>query len=212
MAHKFCYSRRNSSALESRYVGTRTGSGTSVFIQTSGRRENLRPRLDLIRHSPVGFDWAHTTGSGSAQLALALLAHASGSDDFALEYYQVFQHEIVARLPRTGWQLTSVQVLQMLRFVAQGQELQTGGLEPKPVRARKTAVIHAQVPTETHYAGITAQGSAGNIGDAATRAMRNLLRDARLRKRPIVNLAMELSIINPEIVDDRIGGGEDVQT
>ena len=100
----------------------------------------------------------------------------------------------------------------MLRFVAQDQELETSGLEPKTVRARKTAVIHAQVPTSTHYAGITAQGSACNVGDAATRAIRNLLRDARLRKRPIVNLAMELSIINLENRDDPIGEGQDAQT
>ena len=109
MTHKFCSAHRNSPAIYARYVGTRTGSGTSVVIQTAGRREHLRPRLDLLRHSPVGFDWAHTTGSGATQLALALLAHASGSDEFALEHYQVFKHEIVARLPRTGWELTSAQ-------------------------------------------------------------------------------------------------------
>lgn len=204
MTHKFCYRPSKSSATEARYIGSRTGAGTSVVIQTPKGREPLRPRLDLIRHSPVGFDWAHT-GSRAAQLALALLAHASGSDDLALEHHQVFKHEIIARLPKSGWDLTSEQVLQMLRFVAQGAELPMSELQPKPARVRKTAIIQAQLPTGTSCAEIKANGSACNIGDAATRAIRNLLRDARLRRRPIVNLEMELSIIN---CGDPMGEGD----
>ena len=202
MPHTFCYPRCQSLEIEAKYIGTRTGAGTIVLIQTSpGNREPLRPRLDLIKHSPAGFDWAET-GSGAAQLALALLAHASHNDQFALEHYQVFKHEIVARLPKNRWELTSRQVMQMLRFVVQGTQFEPTGLQPKPVRARKTAVIQAQMPAGMDYAGFTAQGSARNIGDAASRAIRNLLRDPRLRNRPIVSLAMELSIIIPGNQDD----------
>lgn len=203
MPHKFCYPRCPSPTIEMKYVGTRNGAGTIVLIQTPENREPLRPRHDLIRHCPAGFDWADT-GSGAAQLALALLAHASHNDQFALEHYQVFKHEIVARLPKNRWELTSQQVLQMLRFVVQGTGVETAGLQPKPVRTRKTAIIQAQLP-DTSDAAITVQGSAGNIGDAATRAIRNLLRDARLRNRSIVNLGMELSIINQDESERRNG-------
>jgi hypothetical protein len=184
-------------AIEAKYIGIRTGSGVSVAIQTHGRREQLRPRPDLIRHSPIGFDWARS-GSGAAQLALALLAHASGDDDFALEHYQVFNHEIISRLPRMSWELTPTQVLLMLRFVAQGVLVETLELQPKPVDHRKTAIIHARLSTGSNCVELTAQGSAGNIGDAVTRAIRNILRDPRLRNRPIVQLPLELSVINVE--------------
>jgi len=204
MTHKFSFAHRNSPAIDARYVGVRTGSGTSVVIQIAGRREHLKPRLDLIRHSPVGFDWAHNTGSGAAQLALALLADASGSDEFALEYYQVFKHEIVTRLPRSGWELTSAQVLQMLRFVAQDEQFDSTKLRTETSNTRKTAVIRAVVPTGTHDAGITAHGSAHSTGGAIERAIRNLMRDVRLRRRTIVNLQIELSVVNAKNGNDQV--------
>ena len=159
--------RTNSAAIEAKYIGSRTGSVTVVVVQTEKRREHLRPRFDLIRHQPVGFDWART-GSRPAQLALALLAHASGDDEFALEHYQVFQHEIISRLPRVGWELTSKQVLQMLRFVSQGTETELMSLQPAPAKTRKTAVIHALLPSRTHNSRITANGSARSVGGAVT--------------------------------------------
>lgn len=195
------YPCRNSPAIEARYSGSRLASGTVVMVQTQQGRQRLQPRLDLIRHHPAGFDWAHT-GSGPAQLALALLAHASGSDEFALEHYEVFKHEIVARLPKNTWELTSQQVLQMLCFVSQDEHFQSTKPNTESSNARKTAVIRALVPTRTHDAGITAQGSARSTGGAIERAIRNLLRDTRLRRRAIVNLQMELSVVNVGHSDD----------
>lgn len=195
MFHPFpSYPSRNSPAIEAKYIGSRLPYGISVMVQTQQGRQHLKPRLDLMRHHPVGFDWGHT-GSGPAQLALALLAHASGSDEFALQYYQIFKHEIVARLPRNGWELTSRQVLQMLCFVCLGEELQSTESQTESTN-RKTAVIYALLPCGTHTTAITAQGSAPSTAGAVTRAIRNLLRDTRLRRRAIVNLQMELSVVN----------------
>lgn len=205
------YPCRNSSAIEARYIGSRLASGTVVMVQTQQGRWRLKPRLDLMRHHPVGFDWAHT-GSGPAQLALALLAHASGNDEFALEHYQVFKHEIVARLPRNGWELTSQQVLQMLCFVSQDQHFQSTKRNTEPNNARKAAIIRALVPTRTHDTAITAHGRARSTGGAVERAIRNLLRDPCLRRRPIVNLQMELSVVNIASDDDVVRQGvEDAQ-
>lgn len=184
-----------SPAIEAKYIANRSTSGNAVIVQTQTGREHLRPRFDLIRHRPAGFDWSNT-GSGPAQLALALLAHASGNDEFALEHHQVFQHEIVARLPKNGWQLSSEQVLQMVRFVCQGTESHLTRSQARPVKTCKTAIIRALLPNATHDQAMTAQGSAQSTGGAIERAIRNLLRDVRLRRRTIVNLQIELSVIN----------------
>lgn len=58
----------------------------------------LPPRLDLRNHSPTGFAWGYG-GSGPAQLALALLADATGNDELALKHYQCFKAQVVANLP-----------------------------------------------------------------------------------------------------------------
>src|SRR3989442_957585 len=56
----------------------------------------LDPRYDLRRHSPDGFQWGYS-GSGPAQLALALLADALADDAIAQALYQEFKREFVAR-------------------------------------------------------------------------------------------------------------------
>ena len=55
----------------------------------------LEPSLKLADHSPTGFSWGRS-GSGSAQLALALLLDATTLPDTALDYYQEFKEEYVA--------------------------------------------------------------------------------------------------------------------
>lgn len=87
------------------YTGTRTWGGCEVLV--NGIRP-LNPRLDLWNHSPTGFEWGYG-GSGPAQLALALLADNFDADA-AVKHHQRFKFEVVAGLPREGWQLTSEQV------------------------------------------------------------------------------------------------------
>ncbi len=78
--------------------------------------EPLDPRYDLRNHSPDGFCWGYT-GSGPAQLALALLADAVGSD-VALKLYQRFKDAEVARWPQNrDWTYTRSQA----RAWAKGQ-------------------------------------------------------------------------------------------
>ena len=66
--------------------------------------ESLDCRYDLLSASPSGFEWSYG-GSGPAQLAIAILAHAY-DDEFACEHYQQFKLEIVSELPEEGWTLT----------------------------------------------------------------------------------------------------------
>ena len=157
--------------LDARYRGTRTSGVPSVTVRREQVNKIFQPRLDLIRHSPLGFDWGHS-GSGPAQLALALLAHASGSDQFALRHYQVFKHEIVARLPKSGWDLTGAQVLQSLRFVCEeARRPSSCATSFSRHRPNKLAVIVALLAGNDCEFAIRAQGCGRSVRAASIRAL-----------------------------------------
>ena len=94
------------------YVGRRAegagAEGVEVFVAEYGYTRPLPSRLDLREHS-VNLEWAYGIG-GPAQLALAILADATGNDDYAQRHYHWFKLEVVSRLPWRGWELTAVSV------------------------------------------------------------------------------------------------------
>lgn len=186
---------------DAKYVGFRTTSGTHVVVQTAEGSANLQPRSDLIRHSPVGFDWGRS-GSGQAQLALALLAHVSGDDAFALEHYQLFQHEIIARFPKHRFEITGSQALQMLAFVSMDALADFYPPRLPKAKHRKLAIIHVLIPANSHEIGIKAEGSGRSVRTAASRALMNLLGKPNLRQRRLTNLQMELSVFNLSAVEN----------
>ena len=55
----------------------------------------------IYNHSPDGFNWGHS-GSGPAQLALALLLKYLPIDD-AVQYYQAFKQTTVAWWPQSDF-------------------------------------------------------------------------------------------------------------
>ena len=59
-----------------------------------GGLSNLDLRLDLRNHPATGFAWGYG-GSGPAQLALALLADATGDDEVALTHYLDYKKTVV---------------------------------------------------------------------------------------------------------------------
>jgi len=69
----------------------------------------LDPRLDLWNHSPSGFEWGYS-GSGPAQLALAILADHLGDDQEAVRLHDDFKRAVVANLPYRGWEITGNQI------------------------------------------------------------------------------------------------------
>lgn len=83
------------------YRGARLADDNSahvVAVTATGERV-LDPRLDLFNHSPDGFGYGYS-GSGPAQLALAILADATGSDERAIRLHQAFKEAVIARLPQ----------------------------------------------------------------------------------------------------------------
>ena len=83
------------------YVATRHDVG-NVTVRVGGKPLPLR--LDLINHSPGGFEWGYG-GSGPGQLALAILADCCG-DEYALKYYQDFKRDFIAGLVNDFWTIT----------------------------------------------------------------------------------------------------------
>jgi hypothetical protein len=76
--------------------------GEEVEVTVDG--EPLGKRYDLLSASPSGFEYGYG-GSGPAQLAIAMLAHAY-DEGFAKSRYQRFKREVVSELPKEGWSLT----------------------------------------------------------------------------------------------------------
>lgn len=69
---------------------------STVSVMEDGDFRPLDPRFDLIKHSS-DFEWGFY-GSGPAQLALAILADATGDDGYAFDNYMVFEHDVVAKM------------------------------------------------------------------------------------------------------------------
>jgi len=95
------------------YVGYRQR-GQAIVEKRPGQ-ERLTPErsLELVNHSPSGFEWGYS-GSGPAQLALALLLDYTEEETFALDHYQAFKTEVVSQLDCAGsdgrWRLTGREI------------------------------------------------------------------------------------------------------
>lgn len=76
--------------------------------QPEGRVTTLPMRFDLQCHSPDGPEWGYH-GSGPAQLALALMADATGDDRLAMRVYRDFKDQIVADLA-DNWRMTAGEI------------------------------------------------------------------------------------------------------
>lgn len=95
------------------YAGQRDTDGT-IRVWVNGKLLTPARSLALRNHSPDGFEWGYC-GSGPAQLALALLLHATrGNQDCALDLYQEFKRQIVATRDSSGWVLTRAGILRWI--------------------------------------------------------------------------------------------------
>lgn len=79
------------------YVGRRLGHNWQVSVVENGLERPLPLRTDLYNHSPTGFSWGYA-GSGPHQLALALIADATGDDERTLKTYGLFATGVIAKL------------------------------------------------------------------------------------------------------------------
>lgn len=106
-----------------KYEGTVDGDERSVVCL--GTRELLPKCLDVVTHSPDGFNWGYE-GSGPAQLALAILVHHCEDTERALEHYQQFKREVIAHMPQEEpWTLSAGEIDAWLSHAEGGEETKT---------------------------------------------------------------------------------------
>ncbi|WP_435182160.1 DUF6166 domain-containing protein [Halorussus sp. AFM4] len=95
------------------YVGYRRRGRAVVEKQPGQERVTPQQSLELANHSPSGFSWGYS-GSGPAQLALALLLDYTGDEDVALAHYTEFKNRVVSQLdcshPEGYWRLTGTDI------------------------------------------------------------------------------------------------------
>ena len=102
------------------YHGTQTEHGAAVVVEENGECRGLNPRHDLRCLSADGFDW-NGSGSGPAQLALALAADVLGDDEKARDLYQRLRFKLISRLPPEGWVLTEGRIRTAIDAIEQEQ-------------------------------------------------------------------------------------------
>ena len=98
------------------------GTWASGEVYLAGGRLDPTESLTFVARSPEGFGWGNV-GEGASQLALALLLRAT-EHETALEHYEAFQWEIIARLPRADFELP----------VAAVHDWIASRTEPRPLR------------------------------------------------------------------------------
>ncbi len=108
------------------YRGFRDPEGKPHILWSIDGSE-IPPRNDLYNHSPDGFEWGYG-GSGPAQAALAILAHAlthlpelvgklEHPDQMAVELHEKFKRVIIAALPMDEeWIISDDQIRAFLRL------------------------------------------------------------------------------------------------
>ena len=75
------------------------------------------PSQQLFKHSSTGFEWGYS-GSGPAQLALAILLDFTGDPEVALLWHQEFKEQFIASLPREtlhAWEIDGTEIESFLR-------------------------------------------------------------------------------------------------
>lgn len=91
-----------------------------VWVQPEGGEAyHLPERQDLDNHSPAGFAWGYS-GSGPAQLALALLADMLDDDALALQHHQMFKFKVIAHLPQEeGFRLDEAELMKAYEAIVE---------------------------------------------------------------------------------------------
>lgn len=98
--------------IQNTYRGSFHSDARCYQVTINGVAFDPAPSLKIRDHSPDGFAFGYT-GSGPAQLALAILFEETTSAEFAENHYQDFKQQVIAGLPHTNgasWILTSEEI------------------------------------------------------------------------------------------------------
>jgi len=78
------------------------GEFVSRRVWLNGKELTPQRSQNVWNHSPDGFNWGYG-GSGPSQLALAVLLEITSSEKRALDMYQDFKRNVIARLPQSDF-------------------------------------------------------------------------------------------------------------
>lgn len=104
------------------YTGKRLRTGEAVVhvIQENGDSRLLPLGLEVFNHSPTGFEWGYS-GSGPAQLALALLLDVINDKATAIQLHQEFKRKHISTLSRhREWRMTEKDILKAVYPLMKG--------------------------------------------------------------------------------------------
>ena len=100
------------------FRGTRKEVGGCVVeVETNGNTTqlSLEKSLQIVNHSPTGFQWGYA-GSGPAQLAAAILHEVTSDPELTRTYYQSFKFAFVAHWTE-HFEITESEVREWLQDV-----------------------------------------------------------------------------------------------
>ena len=89
------------------------------MIDGDGTAHDLPLHLDVVNHSPTGFEWGYQ-GSGPAQLALAMLLALGVDKERAVLWHQDIKRELVSPLHGDEWEIEGEEVLRALEAAERG--------------------------------------------------------------------------------------------
>lgn len=101
------------------YSGVRTPDGCRVSVADELGPRDLAMRNDVRNHSPDGAEWGYS-GSGPAQLSLAILCDALGDTGRAERVYQRFKARVIAAITTDRWTLTGEEVREAVAALERG--------------------------------------------------------------------------------------------
>lgn len=108
------------------YRGTRLepeqGTAGANMVYVDGLILDSRPSQELFNHSPDGFNWGYT-GSGPAQLALAILLDYTSEPTLSVRFHQRFKAAVIAPLdPAEDWEIDGQTIEDFLAIFTGEQE------------------------------------------------------------------------------------------
>jgi len=105
-------------AAQTVYKGYRVSAAGNQLVTKNDDILMPGPSQKVWNHSPDGFSWGYS-GSGPAQLALAILLDVTGDEELASRHHQTFKFKFVAGWG-DRWEITSTQVLDWLNGKVDG--------------------------------------------------------------------------------------------
>ncbi len=109
-----------------RYVGFLRGQDQpEVWVCTLQGLTRLFPRHELISALPIAFRWG-VPDAGCLHLAVAVLSHWAGADEFALRYYRAFTDEVIVHLTQRSWELTNSAIVHAIARITVKQKHGSG--------------------------------------------------------------------------------------